>query len=614
MSPLLYQAELHCRKGYVVAPQGTPAKPAGGLGLNDPFRYKKFMGMRENEAIQARVKGRLALGMFALLVLTLLGGASLPAYRALKAWRANQLMNQADGFLKKGSLIEAYQAAKSAHGLHAQNLRSLRMLADMYEGSGSAETLVYRRSVAESSESTTEDQVAYLRAALQTGRLDLADDFLKRIGIAGRANPKIAAIAASLLRLRGETEKAKALEGETAEKAQGGEKIEAELMRARGQIDSPDPAERTSGRATLLLIAAQNDPHHLEARRLLIASPDRSEKETQELIRLMELDSKASTVDRLATQSLLLEIHPDWRGATLEEAKKTWSHGTAEDQLALAEFLSRHNDPEGVLALPSVRQGRGFLLRLDALAKLKKWATIRDELNQASDAKEPLDPFLADVFQARVAQELREIPMAEAQWKKAKSKASGDPRKLDFLANFAERSGNIPLAREVYRDLTRYPATAVPGYFGLIRIAEKSSATSELRDIMGELVRQLPKDPAPKNDFAYLNLLMNDRLEDSLQTSRELCATYPDFPAYRTTLALAYLRKKQAEKALSAYEGASINWSTALPGWQAVRASVLAANQREEEARHLAAEINWDRLKPEERDLIRTLRAPKSSR
>ena len=361
------------------------------------------MGMQEKEALQARRRGRIALSMVALLILTLLGGAALPAYRALKAWRADRLMDQADGYLKKGSLVEAYQAAKSAHGLDSQNLRSLRMLADMYEGSGSAETLIYRRTVAESARSTPEDQIAYLQAAIQAGRLDLADEFLKRIGLAERANPKIASIAARLLRLRGETDKARALERETAEKAQGGEKIEADLLQAKGQIESSEPAERAVGRATLLRIAAQNDPHKAEARRWLIASADRTEKETQELIRLIELEPGLSTADRLTAKSLQLEIHPDWRGSILEEAKKMWSTGTEEDQLALSEFLSRHNDPEGVLALPAVRQGRGLLLRLDALAKLKKWAAIRDELNQASEAKIPLDPFLADVFQARVA-------------------------------------------------------------------------------------------------------------------------------------------------------------------------------------------------------------------
>ena len=569
------------------------------------------MGMQEKEALQARLKGRIALAMVALLMLTLLAGASIPAYRALKGWRADRLMDQADGYLKKGSLIEAYQAAKSAHGLNPQNLRSLRTLADMYEGSGSAETLIYRRSVAENPKSTPEDQIAYLRVAIQAGRLDLADEFLKRIGIAGRTNPKIAAIAASLLRLRGETDKAKALEKETADKAQGSDKIEADFIRARGQVEATDPGERANGRHTLLRISSQNSPQGADARRLLISLADRTEKETQDLIRWIELDPKATTADRLTAKSLQLEIHPDWRNATLEEVKKMWANGTEEEQLALSEFLSHHNDPEGVLALPPIRQGRGLLLRLDALAKLKKWAAIRDELNKASEAKVPLDPFLADVFQARVAQELREIPMAEAQWKKAKSKASGDPRKLEFLANFAERSGNTPLASDAYRDMTRYPATAVPGYFGLIRIAEKNAATSELRDIMGELARQLPKDPAPRNDFAYLNLLMNDRLDDSLRTGSELVTTFPELPAYRTTLALARLRKNQPKEALAAYDGANINWSTALPGWKSVRAAVLAANNREDEARQMAREINWDRLKPEERDLIRTLRSPK---
>ena len=569
------------------------------------------MGMQEKEALQARLKGRIALAGVALLVLTLLGGASLPAYRGLKAWRAERLMNQADERLKKGSLIEAYQAAKSAHGLNPSNLRSLRMLADMYEGSGSAETLLYRRSVAENDKSTIDDQVAYLRAAIQAGRLDLADEFLNKIGIAGRANPKIAMIAASLLRLRGEPDKAAALEKETAKNAPEAQRVEADLLQAQGQIEAKDPSERATGRATLLKIASKNDANGANARRLLLASAERTEAETQQLIQIIELDPRASTADRLTAKSLQLSLHPDWRNATLEQAKKLFSAGTEEDQLALSEFLSRHNDPEGVLALPPVRQGRGLLLRLDALAKLKKWAAIRDELNQASDAKEPLDPFVADVFQARVAQELREIPMAEAQWKKAKSKAAANPRKLDFLANFAERSGNIPLARETYRDMTRYPATAVPGYFGLIRIAEKNAATSELRDIMGELVRQLPKDPAPKNDFAYLNLLMSDRLDDSLKVATELVALFPDRAAYRTTLAIAYLRKKQPKEALEAYNGMEMDWSTALPGWQAVRAAVLGANDQTDAARHLAGEINWDRLKPEERDLIRTLRSPK---
>ena len=91
----------------------------------------------------------------------------------------------------------------------------------------------------------------------------------------------------------------------------------------------------------------------------------------------------------------------------------------------------------------------------------------------------------------------------------------------------------------------------------------------------------------------------------------DLVADLPDRAAYRTTLALAYLRKNQPDLALTAYGQEKMDWSSALPGWQAVRAAVLAANGREEEARRLAASVNWDRLKPQERDLIRTLRVPR---
>ncbi len=559
----------------------------------------------------AKIRGRFALAVVAILILVFLGGVAVPTYRALKGWRAGRLMDDAETSLKKGSLVEAYQAARSAHGLDANNLRALRMLGDMYEGSGASEALAYRRSAAESTQANSDDCVAYLRAAIRAGRLDLADEFLNQIGAIERTDHKIAAIAADLYRMRGESEKARQLEKKTAESAEGGEKVVADLIRARGLLEAPDPSDRAVGRATLLKIGASHTLEAPEALRILASSSDRTEKETQELIRLLEMNSRAPASTLLLAKALQLELHPDWRGAVLEDAKKLWSGGTQEERLALAEFLAHHGDSEGVLALPPVRQGRAFLLRLDALARLQKWTTLREELALAANEKDPLDPFLVEVFQARVAQEMREFPMAQVRWKQAAAKAAGDPSKLEFLGNFAEKSGNRAVAMEAYRAMIKYPGAAVPGYLGLIRLAEKDGDTSQLRDIIGELARQLPKDPAPKNDFAYLNLLLRDQTDRSLKSAQELVAAVPERVAYRTTLALAFLRKNQPQDALRAYDGVPINWSTALPGWQAVWAAVLNANGNSDEARRIAALTDWNRLKPEERDLIRTLRAPR---
>lgn len=570
------------------------------------------VSMREQEARHARLKGRLALGLGLLVLLMLIGMASLPAYRALKRWRADQLMNGAEKSVERGSLVEAYQSARSAHGLDPNNLRALRMLAEMYEGTGAREALAYRRSVAESAGATGQDRAAYLRVLIRAGRLDLADEFVRKMGVTGRADPVVAALIADLLRMRGQPEEARAVEDLAAASSVLGEKTTAELIQARGRLESPDPAERAQARATLLRIGASKVPEARDALRILAAAPDRTEKETREIIRLLEANPLNPAADFFLAKTLTLELRPDWRGAVLEEARKLWSGGTEEQRTALAEFLMRHGDAEGVLDLPVTRQGRAFLLRLDALARLGRWPTIREELVLASAEKNALDPFFIEVFQARVAQEMREISMADVRWKQAMSKAAGNPQKLEFLANFAEKSGNLPMAAEAYRSMVKFPAAAVPGYLGLIRIAEKRADVRQLRDVIGELSRQLPEDPAPKNDLAYLNLLLNDRIDDSLQISRDLVSALPDRAAYRTTLALAYLRKNESQKALAAYDETKIDWSAALPGWQAVRAAVLAANGQEEEARRLAASINWDRLKPQERDLVRTLRAPRS--
>ena len=570
------------------------------------------MGIREQEARSARLKGRLALGFLLLVVLVVAGLAALPAYRAMKRCRADQLMDGAEKSVRQGALVDAFQAARAAYGLHPANVRALRMLADMHEGSGSAETLAYRRALAESGQATGADRAAYLRTAIRAGRLDWADDFLKKIGLSGRSDPEVAAIAADLLRLRGEPEKARRIEAESAAAAKAGQEGKARLIQARGMLDSADPAARAAARVDLFGLAKTREPEAQDAMRLIAASSDRTEKETQELVKLLESDPKASAADRLLAKSLLLEIHPDWRGAVLEEAKKLYAGGPEEERLALAEFLLRFGDAEGVLQLPVSRKGRPFLLRLDALARLGRWTAIREELSKAAGEKDSLDPFFLEVFQARVSTELRELSMADLRWKQAMAKAVGNPQKLEFLGNFAEKSGNLAMAAEAYRTMVKYPAAAVPGYLGLIRVAEKRADMRQLRDIIADLARQLPQDPAPKNDLAYLNLLFQEKVDESLQAARELVAALPDRGAYRTTLALAYLRKNQPAEALAAYDQAGINWSTALPGWQAVRAAVLAANGREAEARNLALSINWDRLKPEERDLIRALRTPRS--
>ena len=87
--------------------------------------------------------------------------------------------------------------------------------------------------------------------------------------------------------------------------------------------------------------------------------------------------------------------------------------------------------------------------------------------------------------------------------------------------------------------------------------------------------------------------------------AESLFAKLPLMPAFRTTLALAYLRQNQEGKAAELYEKVALNWENSLPGWQAVYVAVLGANGDVDQARNLAPKVPVDRLKPEELLLIK---------
>jgi hypothetical protein len=89
-----------------------------------------------------------------------------------------------------------------------------------------------------------------------------------------------------------------------------------------------------------------------------------------------------------------------------------------------------------------------------------------------------------------------------------------------------------------------------------------------------------------------------------LAVSRKLVDFQPLLLAYRTTLALAYLRSNDPASAKAVYAGLEADWATVLPGWQAVYTAVLGATDEPEAARTLARRIPVQRLKPEERALI----------
>ena len=101
-----------------------------------------------------------------------------------------------------------------------------------------------------------------------------------------------------------------------------------------------------------------------------------------------------------------------------------------------------------------------------------------------------------------------------------------------------------------------------------------------------------------------MNLLLNENVAAATQAAAELVKSEPRYLSYRTTLALANLRRGKEKEALDLYAGAKIDWDKAPSAWKAIYAAVLAKNGRNEQARAILNTLDLARLKKEERFLV----------
>jgi hypothetical protein len=184
-----------------------------------------------------------------------------------------------------------------------------------------------------------------------------------------------------------------------------------------------------------------------------------------------------------------------------------------------------------------------------------------------------------------------------------------------YVAGYAEQIGFAAEAAQIYRRLLAGNDNALPGgtklgpsrrlacYIGVLRTAAPSMTLKDLSELMGSFASEFPEMDEVQNDHAYLQLLAGEGLEDAAKTARRLCEKKPEILAYRTTLALAALRRNDIPAAEAVYRGWNIDWSTAQDRYKAVYAAVMRAAGRTADADKVASTINNEALRFEELQL-----------
>jgi tetratricopeptide (TPR) repeat protein len=323
------------------------------------------------------------------------------------------------------------------------------------------------------------------------------------------------------------------------------------------------------------------------------------------LIKSLSRNTNARLPHRLLAEELKLRLQPNERDATVTNLVAEFSNAALTNRVEVGRWLNRQHEFAHTLELLSapdaLKDRDAFLVRVDALAALGKWKEARDELETPAA---PLEPILRELYLARAAKELKLTPEADAHWRRVHLELSSKPEAMLYVAQYAEQIGELDEARKAYERLAAVPEFTDKGYAGMIRIAEELGGTRTLREIMRDLSARRPDDPAPENDFAYLNLLLNERIDTSKEVAQKLFDAHTNVMAFRNTLALAYLRLEKPAEAKKIYDGLNLDWRVLKPGWQAVHAAVVGANGETYLARTLARQIPLSALKPEEKALI----------
>ena len=520
-----------------------------------------------------------------------------PAYRWLKAKRADSLAARAEQFVRQKNLLEAANTYRAALQLDPLGYRPLQGAARLATRLNHTEALGLWDEVVRLPQATAGDREERAAALLQATELPAAalaiDQLLKQ-------NPDTNALVLASRYSERIGNGARALEyARIAVKRAPQDEI-AQARLAEVLAASPKADERAEAREILWVVAAKNGVGRKSAIESLARSPDLTINEQRKILDQLHTLDLFTVTDALLTADLRLKMQPENTAVIYDEIIASWG---AKAKLEVAQWLNAHQQFDRVLSLVGPGEGRDQLLltRLDALAAEQRWGEIETTLSRKDLS---FDSVVVEAFRARLAAARPLSLNAEVHWNKAITLAGNDSSKLRWLGTFAEQSGADEIALRTFQRLARSPEDAGLALAGQQRLAAKMHDISAARTIAEKTLALHADDPNAQNRVAYYNLLLEKDVSANAAKAKELVAKYPDRLEFRVTATLAFLRQHDPAAALAQFQGPPIEWAKTPPSWRAVYAAALRGNEREDAAHEIIATISMDRLSSEERALI----------
>jgi hypothetical protein len=347
----------------------------------------------------------------------------------------------------------------------------------------------------------------------------------------------------------------------------------------------------------------------LLARRAAASSKPDESGELPAVLARIEAHPLARIQHHLLVVDLSIAQNPGQRAKLIQGAIDRFAGTRNDADLAtLAGWLYGKEDYEQVLqVVPAARAPSDralFFQRLDALGALGRWNEIQDAI---LSRKLALDPMIEQMYLARCAEKLDEPRARDAHWDAAIDAAAGNGEKLSQLGQYAAKNGAMDVAAKALRAAVQAAPNFLPAQRALIHLYEAQGDTRKMQETVAEMLKLAPQDPSARNDAAYLDALLGERVPAALATARALVLADPASLPCRVTLALAELRMNNALAAYDAFTGINPGKAALQPRQIAVYAAMLWATSYNRQAHQAVSNLPLDQLLPEERALIKPI-------
>ena len=544
------------------------------------------------------------IGVLCLLVVVCWGG-----HRLYVRWQEHKLMRQAHVAFDKNDLRWATMAAQRAYAVEPKSADACRMLATLAERQNNPEAIDWRRRVVALNPNSMPDRIALVESALRFKQSAIAAGVLAQIPAEQQNDTRYHSTAAHFALTKNDLAAAEQHLTMAARLSPNDPQRQLEL--AEVQLRSDDQSNRDSGRA--LAERLKTDPRvRLDALRVLIDDAVRWRHDSASIELARELDRlpDALFADRLAALGILRGLNDPGFAASLTrlEAESAQSADKAVNLLnwmnshglsLLAIDWSKQLPPEMLGSMPL-----RFALA-DAYVELQDWAALKAILQRGSwEGAEPMRRAL----QAKAARESGDAIEFETNWVAAVAAAGADPTNLNLLQTIAFQWNWPDKATAVLWILAENPDTQRDALQALYRYYAAQRDTSGLYRTLSRLVAVIPQDPALRNNFAQVSLLLKADTPRARATAQDLNQANPHDAAFASTYAFALFQSGDVKGALKVMRQLKPE-QLHDPSVAAYFGILLAAAGQHADATEYFALAEKAKLLPEEEELVAQAKA-----